>query len=222
MKFIKLFLLSFCAIISLSSAEQMDTTKQKESIASFISPLFNKPPFENSDKKLLSIIQLIAKRDIEGLKACSADDLTFGTDAVVWVDGEHYSLINNEKAIQQVCYTGTNALPFVLLHSSLNQSEQDDKTTLAMLDMLLDKGLDLSAKWTYTIWVDDKDYVVPPASLVEVALMVNFPEALIKLLEKGAHFDARLIDIARERGYINSADLLECYIDQIDTSHDVF
>lgn len=112
-----------------------------------------------------------------------------------------------------------NAFFFVLLHAALNESPEDDAATLAMLDVLLEKGLSISPRSVRVYWVKDKpedaakDYIAE-MPLVETAIGLAFPEAVEKLLKAGASFAVDTISEARKRDRQDIVQLLEKYKDQ--------
>jgi hypothetical protein len=96
---------------------------------------------------------------------------------------------------------GQNALAYVLFDSATNQTEEDNKKTLEMLQILLDKKLDPNAIAGQVFWVKDKpedegalDYV-GTYSLVWAAIEYSFPEALELLLKNGARYSPYLLEV---------------------------
>ncbi len=206
MKHIKIFLFSLTAAFGLGNLAHIEGATRNKELARYVAPFFNSTVV-SSGVQTRKVVQLIANRDVKGLNKLDATNyLTFKREeGLIAVDG------NPTGRVRLVLWGATNALVFVLLHSALNESTEDDAKTLAMLDVLLEKGLELNAVGRTLDFTKENPDVSPPMSLVQIALSFSFPEAVEKLLKKGACFDASLINEARERGQSDLAELLERY-----------
>lgn len=153
--------------------------------------------------KTFKIINLIAERNIEALKEMSPEELEL-TYRQICVDSDRFKdTMRWDNRLVARMLGGENALVFALFHSATNQTKEDNEKTVAMLEILLNKGLNPNPQATFVYWVKDnaadtdaKDYV-RPISLPQIALLYSFPQALELLLKHGATFDpdVNVVDI---------------------------
>ncbi|EKD49099.1 MAG: hypothetical protein ACD_64C00003G0001 [uncultured bacterium] len=186
--------------VSIAHAAQLFQKKDFEGLKK----LFNSNGFTFSERQTKSI-QLITRHDSEGLKKMSARELHS--------IGHEIELVGKYTGIlQEYPYTFTgklkvtskNMLFFVLFNALANKSHKDTAVTLEMIDILVQKGVSLNQSCTCVLQIeaythDQKAHgsaeLSYAMSLVELACYINSPEALEKLLQAGALFDNRLIDV---------------------------
>lgn len=136
----------------------------------------------------LELIHLIMQRDSEGFK--KIDPARFNHSFLLALDER--ALKNNLNGrISFHCISGHTMLALVLFHSATNTA-QDNEKTLAMLKVMLDQGADVHSGAERVYWVKDKpeDKVdceySDDLSLVELARLYSFPQAVELLVQYGA------------------------------------
>ena len=144
--------------------------------------------------RFFNVVNLIARQDVESLAKMDPKQLKGGQ---IWVhDASKFKDDMGGKLTSRII-AGENAISFVLFHSIMNKTKQDNKKTLDMLNVLLGKNLSLNITSGSVDFVKNKpsdsrsyDYIAL-FSLVEAALMYSFPEALEVLLKHGAPVNER-------------------------------
>lgn len=121
--------------------EQLPITEEKISSYRTTEHVPDEPNlFELEDKRnLYKTVTAIASGDITTLQSMSKDELEF-KDGQVWVPGEKFKNQFDGRLLSRIL-GAKNALFFVIYHALLNTSETDKQQTLAMLKVLLEKGL---------------------------------------------------------------------------------
>lgn len=139
--------------------------------------------------KTYKLAKVIADIDIEALKGMTLEELE--TNGQIWVPADRFK-DQMKGLLASRIIAGQNAIAYVLFYSATNKTEEDNKKTLEMLQILLDKKLNPNALASDVYWVKNKpedewslDYV-GQYSLVGAALIYSFPEALELLLKNGA------------------------------------
>ena len=139
----------------------------------------------------LKIINLIANRDIENLKKINFKQLN--QPFQLWIKGEKFA-DNMRGCLDSRSIYGENMLAYVLLHSATNKTKVDNKKTLKIMKIFLDKGLKPDRKISRSSWIKNKPSdtgarnYTSSFSFVEAALIYSSPEALELLLQSGAKF----------------------------------
>lgn len=96
--------------------------------------------FELEDRRnLYKTVTAIANKDIQTLQAMPKDELEY-KDGQLWVPGKRFKNQFDGLLVSRILGS-KNALFFVIYHALLNASETDNQQTLAMLKVLLEKGL---------------------------------------------------------------------------------
>lgn len=110
--------------------------------------------FELEDQRnLYKTVTAIANRDTATLQSMPKDELEF-KDGQLWVPGEKFKNQFDGLLMSQIL-GAKNALFFVIYHALLNTSENDTKKTLAMLKILLEKGLNPNTLCGHVYFVKD-------------------------------------------------------------------
>ncbi len=136
--------------------------------------------------ELYCIIDMIAQRNVDQLTSVDAEHLRF-SDGQVWVPGSQFDskFVPTEDPRLFTCALlgGGNALAFVLFNSARDKTVQDKKDTLAMIQLLLGKGLDPNAYAGIAYFIKNSLTSTGSAdyprvmSLLEVAKKYSDPEA---------------------------------------------
>jgi len=131
----------------------------------------------------LTILDCIARRDIQGLVSAKKSELeSYSDDLYVSVDAGRCKDTMHGRLVSFI-FDAENALPFVLYHAALDTTDNEKQATLAMLEVLFSKGLDVSVCGGHGYWLKQKasddtayDYV-GESSLEELAKEYSFKEA---------------------------------------------
>lgn len=123
----------------------------------------------------LSVINAIARQDVQTLATMPVDQLQFKEGIrSINVPGDRFQETMEGRCVAR-SIAAENALGFVLIHSILDKTEQDEAKTLEMLQILFDKKLDFNTKFAFVYWITDNpnderayDYV-SVGSLQEIA-----------------------------------------------------
>jgi len=103
---------------------------------------------------LCKTVIAIAHNDLKTLEAMTAQELQF-KNGDLWVPASKFKN-NMEGRLMSHIIGGENALFFVIYHAILNTSYADDKNTLTMLKLLLEKGLSPDGRCGEVFFVKDK------------------------------------------------------------------
>lgn len=150
-----------------------------------------------NDLKTYKVATIVANKDIEALKKMTKEELQ--TSGQIWVPADRFK--DQMKGLLASRIIGAlNAIGYVIFHSATNKTEEDNKKSLEMLQILLDKKLNPNALAGDVYWVKNKpedkssyDYV-GNYSFVGATLENSFPEALELLLKNGAVYSDGTMD----------------------------
>lgn len=183
-QFTLLFPLTFLSLGSLFSLPNIDIEAQNDARVIFryvheSAPFFkhqvenlkksdqgNKEVLADQQKKLLlcEVIDIIASQDIESLSKLAPSSLIFD-NVPITVPGNKFKDDFQGRCIARMI-EAENALGFVLFHSLLDSSDEQEQKTLQLLRVCFEKGLDFNTKFSFVYWVknnkEDKgafDYV---------------------------------------------------------------
>ncbi|HEV2600841.1 MAG TPA: hypothetical protein VGT41_00950 [Candidatus Babeliales bacterium] len=131
--------------------------------------------------KTYKIAQTIAQHDLKTLEEATPEQLSF-KNGDISVEGDRFKYTGNGRLTSRML-AGENALAFVLFHSAMDKTQEDQDKTMAMLKILFNKKLDPNTKAGEVYWVKDKptdksgyDYV-STFSLSQAASIYSFPQA---------------------------------------------
>ena len=161
------------------------------------------------NKKLLNtytIIEIISSGDIDLLKKTDVQDLDDMSGGQIWVPASYFKDDMGGR-LESKIIGAQNALGYVVLHSALDTTEKDQARTIEMLQVLLNKKVDINAKIGIVLWLKNNpsdeyalDYV-GYSSPVEAAIQFSTPAVVELLLKHGAEFDhddvSKLLDLLK-------------------------
>lgn len=206
--------------------EYLPNVQQRYSAAVMEPQLDHKVQASLQDElNLVTVLTLIAKRDVAGLQQLDAEQLEFDTE--LWVEGGRFH--NADDKIILRLLSGDNALVYVLFHAMLDTNQQEREQTTAMLTVLLHKKLDVHAQGYKTYLVkehlNDKNahpYEHPTYVLTDLAILYGTPGILASLLQYGAPLPTVSIQLLADQCEIakqqhkqtamqDFVDVLRCY-----------
>ena len=148
-------------------------------------------------KELLNtytIIEIISSCDIDLLKKTNVQDLNDMSGGQIWVPASYFKNDMGGRLESRII-GAQNALGYVMLHAAIDESEEDQARTIEMLQVLLNKKVDINSQIGMVAWVKNNpcdehalDYV-GYLSPVEAAIQFSTPAVLELLLKNGAVFD---------------------------------
>jgi hypothetical protein len=118
------------------------------------------------------------------LKSISTDNLQ--RDIAISIRGELLKEIpTGQGTLIAAQLKGKNALAMVLFHSALDQTQQDENATLAMMQVLFDKKLDPNTQARVAYWIQSQDQDIPHEyiSLFPFQEIAGFKAAAYKIRE---------------------------------------
>lgn len=172
--------------------QQADLAQERVTLAQDITVFFNYAQQElqknpaSEQTELLKVINIIGNRNIQALKQLSPEQLQFKfRKSEFEVPVEQFKNNKDDRVVSRTL-TGQNAIAFVLFHSILDNTPEDEEKTLAMLNVLFDKKLDPNTKAEQRFAVKHKRIIgaaVVNYSLLELAKYYSFKKAEVLLQE---------------------------------------